>query len=304
MRAQPTTDAVLPLLLPRIDELYLDDSTPEKSYRLETYRSAGSLSATSTQSVRCYFLQRSRLPPPPKEVFDPKVGYRIEDISDPDFLEKASGNTKEIYLGVVNEVEKRGGAPVIEVYEVEDRREMRVVIGFRMGGTRNFFSSLSKLYHYYSLFSPRKYVEHFSNGTTVLCLYLKNVPNTKAPPIETSIHQIIKEASLLYALPDEVFFSSSDGAGDGHAVQEATYAYVGWIFAQHFCNRLGTSYIALKSILDESNSVHAEVLNNIKTRFRDETFTRESIKDVIKAHPELVRPRRCCSSRRRPPCSR
>lgn len=101
--------------------------------------------------------------------------------------------------------------------------------------------------------------------------------------------QIIKEASLLYALPDEVFFGSSDGPSDGHAVQEATYAYVGWVFAQHFCNRLGTSYVALKSILDESNSVHAEVLNNIKTRFRDETFTRDSIKDVIKAHPELIR---------------
>lgn len=32
-----------------------------------------------------------------------------------------------------------------------------------------------------------------------------------------------------------------------------------------------------------------EVLNKIKTRFREETFTRESIKDVILNHPELVR---------------
>jgi hypothetical protein len=49
-----------------------------------------------------------------------------------------------------------------------------------------------------------------------------------------------------------------------HAVQEATYAYAGWIFAQHFCNRLGPSYSALRDVLDESNAVHAEVLNNIK----------------------------------------
>lgn len=41
--------------------------------------------------------------------------------------------------------------------------------------------------------------------------------------------------------------------------------------------------------LDESNSSHMEVLNKIKTRFREETFTRESIKDVILNHPELVR---------------
>jgi glutamate dehydrogenase len=30
-------------------------------------------------------------------------------------------------------------------------------------------------------------------------------------------------------------------------------------------------------------------LNKIKTRFREETFTRESIREVIQAHPELVR---------------
>jgi len=63
----------------------------------------------------------------------------------------------------------------------------------------------------------------------------------------------------------------------------------GWIFAQHFCNRLGASYLALKNVLDESNPTHEEVLNDIKRRFREETFTRESIANVIHAYPELVR---------------
>ena len=62
----------------------------------------------------------------------------------------------------------------------------------------------------------------------------------------------------------------------------------GWVFAQHFCNRLGPSYLALRNILDESNATHAEVLNDIKRRFREETFTRESIAQTIHAHPELV----------------
>jgi len=63
----------------------------------------------------------------------------------------------------------------------------------------------------------------------------------------------------------------------------------GWIFAQHFCNRLGASYLALKNVLDEANPAHEEVLMDIKRRFREETFTRESIANVIHAHPELVR---------------
>lgn len=32
-----------------------------------------------------------------------------------------------------------------------------------------------------------------------------------------------------------------------------------------------------------------ETLNKIKTRFREETFTRENIREVIQSHPELVR---------------
>jgi hypothetical protein len=63
----------------------------------------------------------------------------------------------------------------------------------------------------------------------------------------------------------------------------------GWVFAQHFCNRLGASYLALKNVLNESNPAHEEVLVDIKRRFREETFTRESIANVIHAHPELVR---------------
>ena len=63
----------------------------------------------------------------------------------------------------------------------------------------------------------------------------------------------------------------------------------GWIFAQHFCNRLGQAYLALKNILDETNPTHASVLNDIKRRFREETFTRESIAQVIHGHAELVR---------------
>ena len=62
----------------------------------------------------------------------------------------------------------------------------------------------------------------------------------------------------------------------------------GWIFAQHFCNRLGPAYLQLKNVLDENDATHVEVLDNIKRRLREESFTRESIAQVIHAYPELV----------------
>ena len=67
-----------------------------------------------------------------------------------------------------------------------------------------------------------QFTEQFSNGITIISLYLRPLPNTNAPPIENSIWQVKKEASLLFCLPDNPFFlPKSPGS---HAVQEATYA--------------------------------------------------------------------------------
>ncbi|KIJ45958.1 hypothetical protein M422DRAFT_29602 [Sphaerobolus stellatus SS14] len=283
----------------RIDALYLDNATPAQCYRLETYRSAGAVSARSSQQLRCYFVSKCVFPEKPPKSSRSDNLTDIRTVSDLSFLEKASENTLELYQRIMWEVEGRDG-PVIEVFEVENTRERRVVVGYKMGGTSHFFSALSDLYHFYHLYSARKYVEQFSNGVTIISLYLnplppslspRTTPNTHPiPPIEESIFQIVKEISLLYCLPDNPFFRTGpEDEGAGHAVQEAVYAYAGWIFAQHFCNRLGPSYISLKNVLDESNPDHAEVLNSIKRRFREETFTREGIAEVIRAHGELVR---------------
>ncbi|EGO23766.1 NADH-dependent glutamate dehydrogenase [Serpula lacrymans var. lacrymans S7.9] len=268
----------------RIDSLYLDGSTPSNAYRLETFRSTGSISATASQQLRCYFVTKCWFPSPAPPSTRTDGRTDIRSVSDPVFLEKATENTLEIYQQILWNVESRYG-PVIEVFEVEGTRERRLVIGYKMGGTSRFFSALSNLYHFYSLYSARKYVEQFSNGITIISLYLNPLPNSNAAPIEHSIFQVMKEASLLFCLPDNPFFLPTNS----HAVQEATYAYCGWVFAQHFCNRLGPAYLHLKNILDETNPSHAEVLNDIKRRFREETFTRESIAQVIHAHPELIR---------------
>ena len=67
-------------------------------------------------------------------------------------------------------------------------------------------------------------VEQFSNGVTIISLYLNPLPGANAPPIEHSIFQVMKEASLLYCLPDNPFFYAGKGPSGDHAVQEATYA--------------------------------------------------------------------------------
>lgn len=49
--------------------------------------------------------------------------------------------------------------------------------------------------------TPSSSKEQFSNGVTICSLYLNQLPNSKSPPIDHSIFQVMKEASLLYCLP-------------------------------------------------------------------------------------------------------
>lgn len=83
----------------------------EKAFRLETYRSAGSVSAQSKQQLRCYFLAKCDFVQPVPQVNSPEY-YDIQKVSDKTFLTKASPNTLEIYQAVMDEVLRRTG-PVI-----------------------------------------------------------------------------------------------------------------------------------------------------------------------------------------------
>ncbi|KAH6562916.1 hypothetical protein BASA62_008844, partial [Batrachochytrium salamandrivorans] len=267
----------------KIAEKYLDVSTNKQAYRLESFRSFGTVSSSLSSMLRCYFVRKCVFAKPEPTSAEEN---NIHLVGDKHFLEKATENTLEIYQNVMKQVLVRSG-PVIEMFDVPNSREKRLVIGFRHRTTRQFFAALSDLYHYYDLFSARKYVEQFSNGVSIICLYLNQIPNSTAPPIESSIFQVIKEASLIYCLPTtplQSFFQQGT-----LSVQEAIYGYVGWIFAQHFLNRLGSEYTALSSIADINNSTHVEVLSKIKKRLRTDTFTRDYILDIIKMYPDLIK---------------
>ena len=155
-------------------------------------------------------------------------------------------------------------------------------------------SALSDLYHYYGLAATRKYVEQFSNGITVISLYLRQLSNPPPPPsggshppIEAAIHQVVKEVSLLYCIPRGKFQTLF--ANGIFSLQESTYAHCCWIFVGHFLNRLGPEYNTLSSLLDQSNSSSAELLAKIKQRLRNETFTSDYIMEIIMEYPQLVR---------------
>ena len=270
----------------RIDEKYIDGSTSSNSYRVETFRSGSHLPGEKDQQIRCYFVYKCNFTnpnPSPEET-------KLDIIGEKRFLQKATSNTKAIYQEVMNHVVSRTG-PVIEMFEIEGSREKRLVIAYRQGSAMGMFSALSDLYHYYGVTSSRKYVEQFSNGITIMSIYLRPLPqsasNARHPPIEASIHQIMKEVSLLYCIPHNKF--QGHFASGRMSLQETIYAHCVWVFVGHFLNRLGSEYTSLASILDANNSVHAEMLSKIKRRLRAETFTSDYILEIINKYPDLIR---------------
>jgi len=270
----------------RLEAKYLDGSDPSKRFRVETFRSPVVIGhPDSKAALRCYFVYQCQFVEPNA---DPKE-TRLEVISDRMFLAKATKNTKQIYKDIIETAVSRTG-PVIEVYDIEGSQEKRLVIAFRARTARGMFSALSDLYHYYGVTSSRKYVEQFSNGITVMSIYLRpaaNLDSSKYPPIDESIHQITKEVSLLYCLPQPKFHELF-AAGE-LSLQETIYAHCVWVFVQHFLNRLGSEYASLMQVLDPKNNGHAEILSRMKKRLRTETFTPDYIAQIISSYPGLIR---------------
>lgn len=135
-----------------IDEKFLDNSTPTDAYRVESYRSSTDGEGLTSQ-IRSYFVTKCEFEnaSPSAEETD------IKQVADKSFLKKATEYTLNIYGEVMQTVLQRTG-PVIEMYEVKGSRERRLIIGYRQRSTKGFFSAVSDLYHYYDLYSTRKYV--------------------------------------------------------------------------------------------------------------------------------------------------
>jgi len=269
----------------RIDEKYLNNSKRNVAYRVETFRSSSKLPGETDQQLRCYFVYQAHFANPHPDPNETK----LDVVGESRFLQKATKNTKEIYQEILTTAVQRTG-PVIEMFDIEGTREKRLVIAYKQGSALGFFSALSDLYHYYGLTSSRKYVEQFSNGFTIMSVYLKPAPAdvaAKHPPIEASIHQIMKEVSLLYCVPQNKF--QPQFASGRLSLQETIYAHCVWVYVGHFLNRLGSEYTTLTSLLDANNSVHAELLSKLKRRLRTETFTADYILEIIYQYPDLVK---------------
>jgi glutamate dehydrogenase len=258
-------------------------STDDRRYRLLCYRTKGTVSPDSDIHLRLYSLSEPKYKnsnPPPNET-------NFEEIADLEFLRNLDPISKNIYETAVKETVSLNG-PSIKLYELgkdENDPTIYLVVGYRSGSTHSFFSGLTNLYHSFNYFSPRKYIEQFSNGVTVFNFQLY----PRQPQFTMTAQQkkqIVEETSLIYILPRT---SISPLFNDGIlTAKEYAYAYAGWKFVFHFLSRQSAEFAELSLAL-KNDPTSAKLLASIKNVVRKETFNEGRIMESIFQYPHMIK---------------
>ncbi|EDO16952.1 hypothetical protein Kpol_1041p10 [Vanderwaltozyma polyspora DSM 70294] len=290
------------------NEHFLDCSSP---YQLDSVIDDLFLDNKSRKSSRCvsYWTQESglKLSFIYESVFDDNISKQIppakllngeiDGISDKIMLQVTSPENKRLYGLLIKLVQEREGPIIKTVHSIENNDEIRLLVAFKRFTTKKYYSALTSLFHYYKLNPSKFYLESFKQSDSInddiiiFSIYLnKTLQSDDILPndLELSIRQIEKEASLLYAIPDNSFRRVYEDRQ--FSPQEAVYAHVGSIFINHFINRLGANYQALISQLNlnESNTLLLEIVDNLKKKLRSETFTKQMIIANLEKYHKIV----------------
>ncbi|OUM51244.1 hypothetical protein BVG19_g334 [[Candida] boidinii] len=262
----------------KIDDKYLDKIPGDDAYRMEIFNSI----LPSGEKIKCQFVYKCSFDD--AAAVNDKTVENIDAVSDKTFAQIASKHTKNLFTEVINEATKTQG-PIIKHFSIASTGEQRIIIGYRRNSSPRYSSALSALCKYYNLAVTRKYVENFSNGISVISVYIAHSDDITP---EMVIYQLTKEASLLYCIPNNIFYEQFWSGK--MSLQECIYAHSGVIFVTHFLNRLGPEFSSLKELLNTEKSVkNAEIVNQIKRRLTSETYTQSYIAEVFESYTTVLK---------------
>lgn len=253
------------------------------AFRVQVFRTSGTVSTTSKTKLRLFFVQQSKFQS--SEPVDINEPIDLDKIADPRYVDAASKVFQKDLVEVLSRAQKQQG-PAIKVIEIEqtgETNEIRVVVAYRHGTTHSFFSSLTSLYHYYGLHSTRKYIERYNNGLCSYSLYLYKGESSKySEDLLTLGNSVAKDASLIYVLPrtslSTLFQESYLSA------KEVSYAYAVWKFVHQFFSSC-TSDNEINIIDSKTKGLISKVRSDIKR----EMMTEARVKEVIFANVDIIR---------------
>ena len=276
-----------------IDELFLDDKSSKGSRAVSFW--------TPESGLKLTFLYESVFNE--NEISKGKLTSTqllngdIDSISDQTMIHVSSPENKKLYGLLIKLVQEREGPVIKTVQSAENNDEIRLLVAFKRFTTKKYYSALTSLFHYYKLNPSKFYLESFklsenlNDDIIIFSIYLNQSQQTEellSNDLHLSIKQIEKEASLLYAIPDNSFRKVYEERQ--FSPQETVYAHVASTFINHFINRLGSDYQALVSQLNpkESDTVVLEIVDNLKRKLRTETFSQQMIIGILEKYHKVV----------------
>ncbi|SCU93113.1 LAFA_0F14752g1_1 [Lachancea sp. 'fantastica'] len=270
----------------KIDSLLLD--SPQNRYRLISY--------TAENNLKLTFVYRTVFAHEPatahKLTSEQLTKGEIDSISDLTMSQVTSKENKKLYGLIMQQMHQREGPIIKTLNSVADPDEVRIVVGFKRGTTKSYYTALSSLLHYYHLKPSKVYLETFANDVMIYSLYVKQSQQSEdvLNSLSMSILQFEREASLLYSIPSNYFQDLYQQRS--FSPQEAIYAHIGAIFINNFINRLGNEYQDLVSQFNLSsmtnNTSMLEILNGLKKKLRNETYTQQMIIEVLHKYKDIV----------------
>lgn len=279
-----------------IDELFLDNKEKASSRLVSFWAPDSDLKLTFVYESS--FIDHDE----PSQLTNEQLLHgEIDMISDKTMIQVTSLETRKLYGLLIKLVQEREGPVIKTTHSIENSNEIRLLIAFKRFTTKTYYSAINSLFHYYKLKPSKFYLESFSlkqqndgNHNTEIIIFSIYVDKTKQSTeispdeLEGYISQIEREASLLYAIPNNCFSDIYEGRQ--YSPQEAIYTHIGSIFINHFINRLGSDYKNLLSQISpkESDVTLLEVINNLKKKLRNETYTQKSITDSLQKHYKIV----------------
>ncbi|CCE63716.1 hypothetical protein TPHA_0F02350 [Tetrapisispora phaffii CBS 4417] len=279
----------------QIDELYLDNNSSLGTRSVSFWTPQSGLKLTFVYN--CNFDGTTE-----KNITSEQLlNGDIDSISDKTMTQVSSLETKNYTVILIKLVKEREGPVIKTVNSSENNDEIRLLIAFKRFTTKNYYEAISTLFHYYRLSPSKFYLETFklsndvnnnSDNIVIFSIYLNRSQQLEdlslGNNIELSLKQIEREASLLYAIPNNSFDKLYEQRL--FSPQEAVYAHVSANFINHFINRLGSDYQSLIAELNvkESNIILLELVENLKRKLRTETFTLQMIISSLEKYYMIV----------------
>jgi len=298
---------------------HVSDKPRHGIWRVHYYRTNGTIVDADPTHLNFYFLTKTQISTSDVDSYD------IRQVGDPDFLKLASQGTLQLYQEAMTGYQKNLQSGVF-VKMVQTESHSRLIIAYRRGTVHSFFSGLTALYQGYQLLCPKKRVEQFANGMTIISLYLVSptasepLTNSSSPLLPASpslsfsssplittsettwrgkcvetelLNKIVSEISLLFVLPrtslSVLLLPNAGSKKLDKPRKKLSIQEVTYAFVIWKFIYMFLANLSLQKWSKMTSGAESNVhLEKVKERLRQETYTESRVFSALKRNPEII----------------